>query len=114
MTAESKQKRLTWSDNAKIDGGSIKGFAKTTNGKSIYAIYRFETEDEKDKFKQLNLPSVRFTLVGEYLKADIPSHEYSFSMEKYLKMYGASGIFESDVILQIEVNEHSIFPPCCT
>ena len=94
---------LTWTDNAKIDGGSIKGFAKTANGDTIYAIYRFETEDEKDKFKQLNLPAVRFTLTGEYLKADIPSHEYSFSMEKYLKMYGASGIFESDVIVQIEV-----------
>ncbi|QUW22187.1 DNA internalization-related competence protein ComEC/Rec2 [Sporosarcina sp. Marseille-Q4063] len=96
---------LTWSDNAKIDGGSIKGFAKTNNGNSIYAIYRFKTEDEKNKFKELNLPSVQFTLSGEYLKADIPSHAYSFSMDKYLKMYGASGIFESEAILQIEVKD---------
>ena len=96
---------LTWSDNAKIDGGSIKGFAKTNNENSIYAIYRFETEDEKNKFKELNLPSVHFTLAGEYLKADIPSHEYSFNMDKYLKMYGASGIFESEAILQVEVKE---------
>ncbi len=94
---------LTWSDTAKIDGGSIKGLAKTINGKSVYAIYRFESEDEKNKFKQLNLPSVRFTLTGEYLTPDIPSHEYSFSMDKYLEMYGASGIFESEAILQIEV-----------
>jgi competence protein ComEC len=96
---------LTWSDNAKIDGGSIKGFAKTNHGYSVYAIYRFKTEDEKNKFKAFNLPSLQFTLAGEYIKADIPSHEYSFSMDKYLKMYGATGIFESEMILQTEVKD---------
>ncbi len=33
LTAESETETLTWSDNAKIDGGSIKGFAKTTTGR---------------------------------------------------------------------------------
>ncbi|MBO1912939.1 ComEC family DNA internalization-related competence protein, partial [Microvirga sp. 3-52] len=72
---------------------------------SVYAIYRFDTEDEKDNFKKLNLPSVQFTLTGEYIKSDIPSHAYSFSMDKYLRMYGATGIFESDAILQSKVKD---------
>ena len=61
-------------------------------------------QTRKINLKNLIYRPVRFTLAGEYLKADIPSHEYSFSMEKYLKMYGASGIFESDVIVKAEVN----------
>ena len=92
---------VTWSDNAKIDGGSIKGFAKTTSGETIYAIYKFDTEDEKLRFAEFNLPSVMFTLSGSFRAADIPSHDYSFNMEKYMRMYGASGIFESEKILQV-------------
>ena len=33
---------LTWSDNAKIDGGRLKGFAKTSTGETIYAVYKFK------------------------------------------------------------------------
>ena len=92
---------LTWSDNAKIDGGSIKGFAKTTSGDTVYAIYKFDTEDEKLNFSEFNLPSKEFTLAGSFRMADIPGHAYSFNMEKYMRMYGASGIFESEEILQV-------------
>ena len=92
---------LSWSDSAKIDGGSIKGIAKTTTGDAIYAVYRFETEDEKNKFQKLNLTSIHFTMVGEFKQPEIPSHAYSFSMKKYLKMYGATGIFESTTILDV-------------
>ena len=92
---------LTWSDNAKIDGGSIKGFAKTTSDETIYATYKFDTEDEKMKFAEFNLPSMEFTMSGSFRAADIPSHAYSFNMEKYMRMYGASGIFESEKILQV-------------
>lgn len=92
---------LTWSDNSKIDGGSIKGFAKTTSGETIYAIYKFETEEEKLSFTESNLPSIQFTLTGSFRAADIPSHAYSFNMVSYMRMYGASGIFESEEILEV-------------
>ena len=36
---------------------------------------------------------------GSFREPDIPSHDYSFDMKKYMRMYGASGIFESDIIL---------------
>ena len=50
LTDEIRNVHLTWADNAKIDGGSIKGFAKTLQEITIYAIYKFDTEDEKQKF----------------------------------------------------------------
>lgn len=93
---------LNWSDNAKIDGSKLKGFAKTTSGVTIYAIYKFGSEIEKTNFSKLNLPSVTFTLTGAFRQPDIPSHDYSFNMEKYMKMYGASGIFESEIIVETE------------
>ena len=93
---------LTWSDNAKIDGGSIKGFAKTTSGITVYATYKFESENEKLNFAALNLPSIIFTFDGSYRKADIASHDYSFNMERYMKMYGASSIFEAEKIIQVD------------
>jgi competence protein ComEC len=30
---------LSWTDNVKIDGGKIKGFAETSSGETVYAIY---------------------------------------------------------------------------
>ena len=57
---------------------------------------------EKASFTELNLPSITFTLSGNFREPDIPSHDYSFDMKKYMKMYGASGIFESEMLLQAE------------
>jgi len=96
---------LVWSDNAKIDGGKIKGFAKTTSGETVYASYKFSTEEEKMRFKQLNLTSIVFTLSGTYQEPDIPSHIYAFDMRRYMKMYGASGLFESDEVIQAKSNQ---------
>lgn len=93
---------LTWADNAKIDGGSIKGFAKTTSGITVYAMYKFETLEEKERFIASNLPSVSYTVVGSFQPADIPSHPYAFNMKNYMRMYGASGIFEVESILHTE------------
>ena len=85
---------FTWADNAKINGGSIKGFATTSSGITIYAMYKFTSEDEKQQFLELNLPSIVFTASGTFQPADIPSHPYAFNMTSYMRMYGASGIFE--------------------
>lgn len=96
---------LTWSDNAKIDGGTIKGFAKTSSYGTVYAIYKFDTEDEKQRFTEFNLPSKFFTINGSFREAEIPSHAYSFDMQKYMRMYGAVGIFEVETIVRMDVSE---------
>ncbi|MFD1927368.1 DNA internalization-related competence protein ComEC/Rec2 [Sporosarcina siberiensis] len=90
---------MSWFDNAKIDGGKVKGLAKTSAGQTLYAVYKFNDEQEKNSFSELHLPSVTFTLTGVFREADMPSHIYAFNMENYMRMYGSSGIFESEVIL---------------
>lgn len=96
---------IIWSDNVKIDGGKVKGFAKTSTNDIIYASYKFKTEAEKTYFSELNLPAKKVTLTGSFKKTAIPSHLYAFDMEKYLKMYGASGVFESEEIVNIQQHE---------
>lgn len=100
--------RLIWSENTKIDGATIKGFARTSEGEIIYASYKFMSESEKIKFAELNLSSFEITFEGAYRPVAIPSHDFSFNMEKYMKMNGASSIFEGEKILQIDVRQ-SIF-----
>jgi competence protein ComEC len=91
---------LSWTDNVKIDGGKIKGFAETSSGETVYAIYTIGSEQEKIRFLASHIPSVTFTMSGSFREPDIPSHDYSFDMMKYMRMYGASAIFESDTIIQ--------------
>ncbi|MFJ7933595.1 DNA internalization-related competence protein ComEC/Rec2 [Sporosarcina sp. NPDC096371] len=93
---------LTWSDSVKIDGGKMKGFAKTSSGQTVYAIYSFGSEQEKMRFLDINIPSMIFTMSGVFREPETPSHDYSFDMMKYMKMYGASGIFESDSMIRVE------------
>lgn len=93
---------IVWSDNAKIDGGTIKGFAKTASKEIIYASYRFQTEEEKSFFLELNLPAQKMTFSGSFKEPVIPSHQYSFNMRTYMKMYGASGTFEAEQVVHIE------------
>ncbi len=98
---------IAWSDSAKINGSTLKGFAKTSEGLTVYAVYRFQSEAEKQQFMTYNFPSVLFTVTGTFEAAQIPSHPYAFHMNAYMRMYGASGIFEGQRILKIEV-KHTI------
>ena len=54
------------------------------------------------RFLEINIPSMTFTMSGAFREPDIPSHDYSFDMTKYMRMYGASGVFESDTIIQAD------------
>lgn len=93
---------LTWTDNVKIDGSKMKGLAKTSTGKTVYAIYTISSEQEKIRLLEMNIPSVTFTMSGSFREPDIPSHNYSFDMMKYMRMYGASALFESETIIQAD------------
>lgn len=80
----------------------MKGFAKTTNGQTVYAIYSFASEQEKEHFLKTHISSLVFTMTGSFQEISIPSHDYSFDMNKYMKMYGASGVFESNLMLRAD------------
>ena len=58
--------------------------------------------DRNSEFLEVAIPSMTLYNVGAFREPDIPSHDYSFDMKKYMQMYGASGIFESDMILAVE------------
>ncbi|MFC5604027.1 DNA internalization-related competence protein ComEC/Rec2 [Sporosarcina koreensis] len=95
---------LTWTDQVKIDGGKMKGFAKTDSGEVVYALLKFENEAQKLQFQNLHIPTYRFTLEGAFQDLPTPAHKYSFSMGRYLKMNGAVGMFESDRLIGYEIN----------
>ncbi|WP_186668679.1 DNA internalization-related competence protein ComEC/Rec2 [Sporosarcina sp. BP05] len=93
---------LTWTDNVKIDGSKMKGFAKTSTGETVYANYTISSEQEKIRLLEMNIPSVTFTMSGSFREPDIPSHDYSFDMLKYMRMFGASALFESETIIHAD------------
>lgn len=99
---------LIWTDNAKIDGGTIKGFAVTGSGQTVYAIYQFANADEKQKFTEMDLSTIEFRVTGSFQSVEIPSHPYAFNMEQYLRMYGASGIYQVEKIFSYNINKSFI------
>ncbi len=92
---------ITFSDQVKIDGGKLKGFGKTHTGETVYVLYSFEDEQEKNRFMHTHLPSYQFAFTGSYKEPAIPSHAYSFDMGKYLRMNGAVGQFEAQQLVGV-------------
>lgn len=90
---------FVWSDSVKIDGGKIKGFAKTTAGDRVYVTYTLQNEQEKVRFLRAHIPLYIFTGSGSYTEPAPASHQYSFDMQRYLRMNGAADIFEVDQII---------------
>lgn len=95
---------LTWTDQVKIDGGMLKGFAKTHSNEIVYSKLKFTNEKQKRQFEDIYIPSYQFTLTGVFQDLPPAAHEYSFDMENYLKANGAIGMFESDQILRFKKN----------
>lgn len=89
---------ITWSDSVKIDGGTVKGFAKTASGEMIYATYRLNSPAEKEQFLTIDFPNLQIQVTGHFQPIQKPAHLYAFQMENYLKMYGANGVFQIEKI----------------
>ncbi len=95
---------IKWSTDTTISGNHIKGFATTNDGQTVYVVYTFPTEEEKENFKGTNPASIEMTLEGEFKEIDLPAHSYSFSMSNYLRMNGSIGLFESKKLIQMDDN----------
>ncbi|MEK3934134.1 DNA internalization-related competence protein ComEC/Rec2 [Sporosarcina sp. FSL W7-1349] len=96
---------LIWSENARIDGGRLKGFAKNLSGETYYVIYKLADEKEKELFLTAHLSSFIFTFSGNLKGPDLPAHEFSFDMKKYMRMYGAAAIFETETLIGMKEND---------
>lgn len=85
---------LTWTDEYKINGATIRGFMKDERGRTIYVAYNLKSEEEKNTFENTPLVGKQFFVEGTLEKTDFPAHQYAFDMDDYLKGKGAIGIVE--------------------
>ena len=85
---------LTWTDENKINGDSLRGFMKDPKGTNVYVVYKFDSENEKNAYQQKSLAGKRYFVSGERVEPSKPNHDYAFDMDAYLKSKGAIGIVE--------------------
>ncbi|KGR74507.1 competence protein ComE [Ureibacillus sinduriensis BLB-1 = JCM 15800] len=85
---------LTWTDEYKINGDTLRGFMKDDRGRNVYAVYRFKSEQEKLDYQKQSLVGNRYLVTGEVVEPYQPNHDYAFNMSNYLKSKGSLGIVE--------------------
>ncbi|WP_230874996.1 DNA internalization-related competence protein ComEC/Rec2 [Lysinibacillus cavernae] len=85
---------LTWSNEYKINGQKLRGFATTTNGQKLYVVYTFSSEQEKILYEKTSLTGMTYFAQGELVAPSPPAHTFAFSMADYLTSKGAIGIVE--------------------
>lgn len=93
---------LTFTDTYTINGQTLRGLMKDTQGRSIYIVYTFHSEKEKRQYEAVPLAGMIFLVEGEMAEPAQPNHRYSFFMGDYLKSKGALGIFEVSSLKRIE------------
>jgi len=85
---------LTWSNDYKISGQKLRGFATTTNGQKLYVVYTFSSEQEKVNYEHTSIAGMTYLAKGELVTPSPSAHDYAFSMSTYLTSKGATGIVE--------------------
>ncbi|EON71812.1 DNA internalization-related competence protein ComEC/Rec2 [Lysinibacillus sphaericus] len=86
--------QLTWTNDYKINGQKLRGFAKTETGEKLYIVYTFSSEQEKSFYENTPITGFRYHVQGELVAPNPPAHKYAFSMHDYLVSKGANGIVE--------------------
>lgn len=84
---------LTFQDNMKINGQTLRGFATSRYGK-LYVTYTITSAAEKERLEQTPLAGLTVRANGTLNAPDAPLHRFQFSMENYLKSEQAHGIYE--------------------
>jgi len=86
--------QLAWTDEYKMNGDTLRGFMKDSQGRKIYVVYKFHSEKEKLSFQHQSLAGSLYMVKGELAAPSAPNHDFAFSMEDYLKSKGSLGIVE--------------------
>jgi competence protein ComEC len=97
--------KLTFTDTYTINGQTLRGLMKDTQGRPIYIVYTFHSEEEKRQYDTIPLAGTVFLVEGEMKEPAPPSHRYSFFMGDYLKSKGAAGILEVSSFKGLETKE---------
>ncbi|HWK24386.1 MAG TPA: DNA internalization-related competence protein ComEC/Rec2 [Ureibacillus sp.] len=95
---------LVWTDEYKMNGDTLRGFMEDSQGRSIYVVYKLESEYEKQIYQRKSLVGSRYLVRGELVEPNQPNHDFAFNMEKYLKSKGSLGIVEITDWQYIEKN----------
>ncbi len=85
---------LTWTGEYKINGDKLRGFMVDEEGRKIYVVYQFKSEDEKKVYEEIPLVGMRYIVYGSIQEPLMPAHSYGFKMADYLKSKSAIGILE--------------------
>ncbi|MGE7666551.1 DNA internalization-related competence protein ComEC/Rec2 [Ureibacillus composti] len=85
---------LTWTGEYKINGSKLRGFMEDDEGRKVYVLYEFKSEEEKRSYQSIPLVGQQYIVEGVVVEPSKPPHKYAFSMENYLKGKGAKGILE--------------------
>ncbi|MEK4230066.1 DNA internalization-related competence protein ComEC/Rec2 [Solibacillus sp. FSL H8-0538] len=101
---------LTWTDEYKISGTTLRGFMKDAKGAKIYATYTLKSESEKESFQSTALGGHRFIVRGELQEPAMPAHRYGFSMAGYLMSKGARGILEISSLTYVGQANNALQP----
>lgn len=93
-------KTITWTDNYRINGRFIRGFATSDTNQKWYVQLKILNEDDKDYFSNNSLTGLELQVKVEKAIERPTSHKYAFDIEKYIKSHGAIG--------QIAVEEYKM------
>nr|WP_106784839.1 DNA internalization-related competence protein ComEC/Rec2 [Lysinibacillus timonensis] len=85
---------LTWTDQYKINGSSLRGFMTDKEGRRIYVVYEFRDGKEKKTYESIPLVGQQYHVYGSISEPTLPAHQYAFNMISYLRSKGAIGILE--------------------
>ena len=83
---------LTFTDTYKINGSTLRGLMKDDEGRVVYIVYTFQSEQEKSAYERMPLARNIFYVEGVIEAPSEPAHKYHFYMGDYLKSKGAIGI----------------------
>lgn len=84
--------QLTFQDNTKINGRTLRGFALSKYGR-IYVTYTIQSEKQKEQLEKTALAGLTIQANGELIEPTKPLHRYQFSMTNYLKSQHAIGVY---------------------
>ena len=87
---------ITWTDNYRINGGFIRGFAASDSGQKWYVQLKISDEQDKVFFSNYSLTGWELQVKANSPLDQPLAHRYAFDMESYIKSHGAVGQLNID------------------
>ncbi|WP_391116122.1 DNA internalization-related competence protein ComEC/Rec2 [Psychrobacillus sp. L3] len=85
---------ITWTDDYRINGRFVRGFAFGNDRKKWYVQFKIQSEQEKEILMNTPLSGKTFRIDAQEAPKRPLSHAYAFNMDDYIKSNGAVGQVE--------------------